>query len=112
MIAFIRWIFGVALAVLVTAFAVFNRQDVEVIWSPMHESEHLPLYAVGLGMMAVGFFIGGAMVWFNQGSLRSEKRKQKKQIKHLEQELETASDLIKTGVPQSDLFPSLPRTKA
>lgn len=108
MLTFIRWIFGIPLAVFITAFAVFNRQNVEVFWSPINEPVNIPLYFIGLGLMAFGFIIGGIIVWLNQGSLRSAKRKQNKQIKTLEKELKNASENIKDGTPPSDFFPALP----
>lgn len=109
MMSFIRGIFGLALAVLVTAFAVFNRETVSLAWSPLHDPQDLPLYAVGLGMMAVGFVLGGVMVWLNQGTVRKTKRKQSKQIKSLEKELESINENIKSGMPASDFFPALPK---
>lgn len=109
MIRFIRWIFGFALAVLVTAFAVFNRHDIPFAYSPVHDPIDVPLFAVGLGFMALGFLIGAFIVWLNQIPLFYLRHKQKKKIRSLEKELENVQDHVKSGMPPSDLFPALPK---
>ncbi len=89
---FIRGILGLALALLFTAFAVANRQTVEITWSPLHPAASLPLYALALGLLATGFLIGSLFVWLESIPVRLEKTRQKRRIKTLEKELK-AKDL-------------------
>lgn len=107
----IRAVFGFALAVFLTAFAVLNRQRVEVVFSPVHDSQEVPLYLIALCMLGIGFFAGAAAVWLNGGSLRRVKRRQRRTIKALEREIESLkqADAPDSPVsPPSDFFPALP----
>lgn len=111
MMSLIRGIAGFILAALLTAFAIFNRQNVEVSFSPVHEPLSLPLYLVVLGMFAGGFLIGGFIVWVNAGSTRKLTRKQRKQLKALEKELEHIKETDQgTTPPPADFFPALPKS--
>jgi uncharacterized integral membrane protein len=87
----IRGIIGLTLAVLFTIFAVANRQEVEIAWSPVHPHANLPLYIIALGLLALGYLLGTLMTWLNTMPMRLEKGRQKRQIKKLEKELESAS---------------------
>jgi len=104
----IRWIFGFLTALAVMAFAVMNREPVPLSWSPLHPPLDVPVFAFGLGLMALGFFLGSFITWLNTNSLRREKRRQKKQIKLLEKELEAVNE-NKSGEAPSDFFPALPK---
>lgn len=108
--AIIKWIIGFIITVLVTVFAVINRNNVSVSWSPFpaDDSISLPLYVVVLCAMALGFMIGAGAVWMNSGSLRREKRRQKREIKILEREVDTLKESGKVPAPPAtDLFPAL-----
>lgn len=85
--ALLRWIAGFLLILCTGVFAIFNRTQVDVIWNPVEEPLSLPLYAVALGALALGFLAGGLCVWVNMEPLRREKRRQKKDIKRLEKAL-------------------------
>lgn len=105
----IRTIFGFTLAILLTVFAIFNRQSVEVVLSPIHKSYEVPLYLIALCMLGIGFLIGALTVWLNDGSLRRLKRRQRKTIKTLERELENLKKAeVSETQPPSDFFPALP----
>lgn len=109
MVSLLRGIAGFIIAAFLIGFALFNRQHVELIYSPVHEALNLPLYFIVLTMFGLGFLIGGAAVWLNMAGTRKVKRQQKKQIKALEKEI----TLMKTDVPDnpppaSEFFPSLP----
>ena len=106
----IRWIFGLFIAIILVAFAVFNRAPASLAWSPLHPPLELPLYMVGLALMAAGFVLGSLMTWMNTGKIRQEKRRQKKQIKILEKALEAVNENTKEDLP-SDFFPALPKRK-
>ena len=90
--AILRFIIGLIITIFIAAFAVLNREEVLLTWSPIHDPITLPIYAVALASMAIGFIIGGTIVWLNAGKVRKEKRKQKKNIKILEKELSRLKD--------------------
>lgn len=103
---FIRTVLGFIIAIAAVVFAVMNRQSAEIIWSPIHSSIHVPVYLIALAAMACGFVLGGVVVWFNGGKVRSQKRKQKRQIKKLETELEQVQGQNDND-PAAELFPAL-----
>ncbi|MCB1681741.1 MAG: LapA family protein [Alphaproteobacteria bacterium] len=109
----IRWILGFVVTVAAAVFAVLNRHDVTVYWNPLGEGVViLPAYLVALGFMAVGFIVGGAVVWLNMGRLRSERRKQKKEIKLLKKQVDVAKSKATVSSsppvpPQAELLPVL-----
>jgi len=84
--AFIRWIIGFAFTVVITAFAVINRQPIEVYFNPIDETQliTLPTYTIMLGALALGFVFGAFIVWLNDGKIRRERRRAKKEVKTLE----------------------------
>lgn len=88
MIAVLRWIFACALTVIVVAFALANRDSVEMVWSPVHEPAVMPLFLPVLTGVAFGFLSGGFMVWLNGLAARREQRRQKKIIRELEKQVE------------------------
>ncbi|MEZ5919351.1 MAG: LapA family protein [Alphaproteobacteria bacterium] len=106
--ALLRWIAGFLLILCAGTFAVFNRTRVDVIWNPVEEPFSLPLYAVGLGALALGFLAGGVCVWVNMGSLRREKRRQKKDIKRLEKALAESADCESGYENDGDTHPAVP----
>lgn len=101
--------FTLILIVIIAAFAILNRDIVDVTYSPVHDPYALPLYAVILGALITGFLIGGCAVWINHLGLRRTKRKQNKQIKTLEKELRVSTQDTPSDIPPSDFFPALPK---
>ncbi|MEM7651006.1 MAG: LapA family protein [Pseudomonadota bacterium] len=106
----IRAILGFIMALALTGFAVSNRQDTTLIYSPLHDPLEVPLYLIALLFMAAGFILGAMAVWFNGAKTRKLKRQQRKTIKTLEKEL---SEIKKTQLesekqPPSEFFPALP----
>jgi putative membrane protein len=87
-IAFIKFIFGLAVAILVTIFALYNRGDVTVTFSPLHADLTLPIYILGLGFLGVGVILGGISVWLNTAPARKKIRKTRKELKALRQDIE------------------------
>ena len=89
----LRWIIGFVVTVAAAGFAVINRHNTEIYWNPVGEDVlDVPVWLVALGFMALGFLLGGFVVWMNSGKVRSERRKQKKEIKKLEKEVGTLKD--------------------
>ena len=109
---FIRTIFGFILAIALVAFAVSNRQNAELVYSPVHNTLDVPLYLIALLFMALGFVLGGFTVWINSGKTRRLKRQQRKTIRELEKELKKVENTDpKIAAPPSDFFPALPNSK-
>lgn len=105
--AFIRFIFGMVFTVLVATFAVLNRYSVDVVFTPVSDVVTLPFYIVFLGALFVGFMFGGVLVWLNGGRVRSEKRKQKREIKLLEKEIERLKTQSAANQLSSDMLPPI-----
>ncbi|MGH1374759.1 MAG: lipopolysaccharide assembly protein LapA domain-containing protein [Alphaproteobacteria bacterium] len=107
--ALLRFVFGFLITVVVATAAVLNRGDVTFTWNPAGDIITLPLYGVTLCAMAVGFILGGVLVWLNMSKLRREKRRQAKEIKLLEREVKKLqNDRFSATPPATDLFPALP----
>ena len=86
--AFLRLIFGFIVAIVVSVFALYNRGDVTITWSPIHADFTLPIYILGLGFLGAGFILGGINVWLNGSGSRQKNRKTRKELKVLREELE------------------------
>lgn len=107
--AILRWIVGVLITVIVAVFAVLNRSVFDVYWSPFPADApvSLPVYIVVLGALAAGFILGALMVWLNASSVRSEKRRQKKEIKILQQQVGALKETRFSAPPAQELFPAI-----
>ncbi|MCB1720971.1 MAG: LapA family protein [Alphaproteobacteria bacterium] len=107
---FIRAIFGFIIAIALVAFAVSNRQNIALNYSPVHDPLEIPLYLLTLLFMALGFIFGALIMWLNTAPTRRRSRQQRKTIKALEKELANAQNkkTSPANVPPSELFPTLP----
>ena len=106
----VRWILGFAVTFTAAVFAVLNRPDLTVYWNPIGaDSITLPVYLVALGFMAAGFVVGGFVVWLNMGRLRSERRKQRKELKTLKKKVEVSEARTASAPvsPTQELLPVL-----
>ena len=92
----LRWFFTFIVSIIVLTFSVSNLALVAVHWSPFHPSYDVPLYAVILAALSLGFFWGGLMVWFSGGPTRSKLRAANKDMKRLETDLEESRKLSST----------------
>lgn len=79
-----------SLTVAVAILAALNLETVDLVWNPVDLADVLsvPLYAVILGAALIGFLAGGFLVWMNMSPLRKERRRQKREIKLLEKEID------------------------
>ena len=84
----IRFLFFIIIATLAAYFAVLNRENVYVIWSPVHDAIDIPVFLIALIAIFSGFIIGALYSWLGNSNLRKNYRSQKKQIKTLEKEIE------------------------
>ena len=85
--AFLKWIFALPFIIAAVAFAVANPDTINLNWSPLHDKITLPIYAIVLGFMSVGFLLGSIMTWLGMSKVRSERRHFKRENKKLEKEL-------------------------
>ena len=90
MMVILRWLITIPIIVVCVFWAVSNRQDIEIIFSPLHDPVTMPVYFLILGALALGFFVGATSCWFSMSGLRKQKREQKKEIKQLKKDLDIA----------------------
>ncbi len=88
MISFFRWALSVIIMVSVILFTFANRDLVTITYSPIHDPIEVFSFVLALGALALGFVLGGLMVWLNSTKVRIERRQQKKEISRLEKEIE------------------------
>jgi putative membrane protein len=111
-LSFIRGFIGFILAVALAVFAIFNRHDVLLSVGPVYETVSLPLYLIVMVFMGVGFVFGGLFVWLGAAPVRKTKRRQRKEIRKLEKELEKLKGAsVNMDAPADDFFPALPARK-
>lgn len=78
---FLQSLFGLVLAVVLAVFCVSNLQSVSVTYSPVHDPLEVPLYAVALGGVLLGFLTGALMMWMNAVPKSWAKRREIKGLK-------------------------------
>lgn len=83
----IRWLITLPVIIVTVAFCVANPQNISVIFSPLHAATEMPLYAIGLGALALGFLWGVLLMGLQTLHLRLKTRRQRKQIEKLEKQL-------------------------
>jgi putative membrane protein len=89
----INTIVAVIVAILVVLFAVSNRMAVTVeIW-PFPYQLDLPLYALILLAVLLGFIAGAIGMWMMGSAKRRELRRLRKQMRAMEQSLVQQRDL-------------------
>jgi len=97
----IYWSATLAIAIVLTIFAVPNREHVDVVLWPFLTLE-APLYLVTLLTLLVGFLAGTVVAWIGAGRWRRKARQRARRIEALERELAaTQARLL-----QHDLVPA------
>lgn len=86
--AYITLFITVPLTLFAVLFAVSNTGDVSVSLQPFEESLTLRIYALGLGMLAIGFFLGALFVGLHSQKMRLQGWKQKRRAERLEKEID------------------------
>lgn len=88
MMKYFSWFITIPLTVLSLMFLIGNTHDVSLYYWTNTPPYELPLYAVGLAMLAVGFLGGAFFVSLNYYALRHEHWKVKRRLARIETELE------------------------
>jgi uncharacterized integral membrane protein len=97
----IYWSATLAIAIVLTAFAVPNRERVEVVLWPFLTLE-APLYLVTLLALLAGFLAGAVVAWIGGARWRRKARQRARRIEALERELAATQ----ARLPQHDLTPA------
>ena len=91
MIAFLKALILLPIAILVVLLAVANRAPVTLSLDPFSReapeiSFTLPLFAIIFGAVMLGVVIGGVMSWMVQGKHRRAERRYKREARRLRAE--------------------------
>lgn len=116
----IRWLITLPVLIGTIAFCVANTRDIAVTFSPLHAAVEVPLYAIGLGALSLGFIWGLLVTGIQTIQLRLQARRQRKHIQQLEKKLAastsatSASNATNTSVasrePDQQYIEKLPGT--
>jgi uncharacterized integral membrane protein len=71
----VRLLLGLVALIIIVAFAVANRQPVDISFAPFPITLELPLYGAFLFGLIVGVLVGGIGVWLSGMSKRREARR-------------------------------------
>ena len=97
----------VPLTVMTLVFTVSNTADVDVALTPFDPPMTVPLYAVVLAALAIGFFCGAGFVWVQSTKIRMKRWKETRRANSLEKELAEEKERKSTAV-QDNARPALP----
>lgn len=109
------WIVGGVIAVAAIVFAIRNNAEQSVDLWPLPFIVELPLYALVLLAIAVGFVFGTALTWISEGKWRRLARRRKRQIAALDREiaaLKPDTPEAGTGLPATRHAPAPAPTTA
>lgn len=125
MIAFLKALVLLPIALLVILLAVANRAPVLLSFDPFAKGPpdlalSAPLYGVLLAAVAVGMLLGGAATWLSSGRGRRQVRSSRREIQRLKSETERlraelATQRAATGRPADPAQPerlALPARRA
>jgi uncharacterized integral membrane protein len=103
---FIKGLFLFAIGVVVIAYAVANRQPVQVIVDPFIDRElaasfEAPLFLLLFGALFVGLIVGAASAWLAQRHWRKRARAEQRQAARWQREAEN----LKRGLQASSPAP-------
>ena len=98
---FIFWLLLIPVAAVAIVFAVSNRADAPLSLWPLAGTFNVPVFALVLGGMVVGFVLGGFVAWWSGGGVRRRSRQARQRAERAERELEVARR--KLGRVEGDL---------
>ena len=94
----LAWAIAGAVAVIVIAFAVANRGPVTISVAPFPYMLDVPMWALAVGALAVGFLTGALVRWLLDHKLRMMARRGRRRTRALEQELARAREKLDEAV--------------
>ncbi len=86
----LTWIVGLIVAVTAVLFAVSNRTPVSITIWPFPFALDVGLYVIVLASVFAGFLVGALVTWVAQGKHRRKVRRQRSEIRSLEDDLAAA----------------------
>ena len=83
----LAWVIAAAVGIVVIAFAVANRGPLAISVAPFPYRLDIPIWALAVGALAVGFLSGALVRWLLDHKLRRMARRGRRRARVLEQEL-------------------------
>ena len=90
----VAWAIAAAVAIVIIAFAVANRGPVVISVAPLPYMLDIPIWALAVGALAVGFLSGALVRWLLDHKVRSMARQARRRARALEQELARAREKL------------------
>ena len=90
----LAWAIAAAVALVVIAFAVANRGPVSISVEPFPYRLDIPIWALAVGALVVGFLTGAVVRWLLDHKLRRSARRGRRRARALEQELARAREKL------------------
>ena len=94
----LAWAIAGAVAVIVIAFAVANRGPVTISVAPLPYKLDIPMWALAVGALVVGFLTGALVRWLLDHKVRRMARRGRRRTRVLEQELAGARKKLDEAV--------------
>lgn len=88
----LTWVIGVPVAVGAAVFAVVNRQVVTLDLWPLPWEASVPLFALVLGALGLGLFLGALLLWLATLPARGRARREGRRARKLEAEVQALRD--------------------
>lgn len=103
----LAWAIAAIMALVVIAFAVANRGPVTISVEPLPYKLDIPIWALAVGALVVGFLSGALVRWLLDHKVRRMARRGRRRARALEQELAgTRKKLDETVRAQRAAVPS------
>lgn len=93
----LRFLLTIPLTAVIVLFAVFNRQDVDLVLWPFSTVVRLPVFLLALGTAGIGLVIGAFLLWIPLLRWRHRANANQRRIAELEEDLKAARALPAAG---------------
>lgn len=84
---FFGWLIAVPVGLIIIAFAIANRGKVELRFDPLPYELDIPIWAITIGALAVGFVLGAVIRWLLDHKWRAMANQGRRRIRALEREV-------------------------